>query len=162
MNQRRRPPGFRSQLKRVRLEVLEQDAAVPVDDGLRTAGRARREEHEERVVEGDRQKLERPGLGEQLVPRGARPATRASPYGTCTTWRSVGRAARIVADLLAAVDRAVAKAVAGDGQQHGRARAARAGRSTLRAPSSGAQLAQTAPRLAVAANATSVSGMFGR
>ena len=32
---------------------------------------------------------------------------------------------------------------------------------TLREPSSGAQLANTAPRLAVAANATSVSGMFG-
>ena len=32
---------------------------------------------------------------------------------------------------------------------------------TLRAPSSGAQLAHTAPRLAVAANATSVSGMLG-
>ena len=33
---------------------------------------------------------------------------------------------------------------------------------TLRAPSSGAQLAQTAPRLAVAVKAMTVSGMFGR
>ena len=33
---------------------------------------------------------------------------------------------------------------------------------TLRAPNSGAQVAQIAPRLTVAANATSVSGMFGR
>ena len=34
--------------------------------------------------------------------------------------------------------------------------------TTLRAPNSGAQLAQIAPRLAVARNATTVSGMFGR
>jgi hypothetical protein len=34
--------------------------------------------------------------------------------------------------------------------------------STLRAPNSGAQVAQTAPRLAVAMKATSASGMFGR
>jgi hypothetical protein len=33
---------------------------------------------------------------------------------------------------------------------------------TLRAPNSGAQLAQTAPRLAVAQNAMNVSGMLGR
>ena len=33
---------------------------------------------------------------------------------------------------------------------------------TLRAPNSGAHAAQVAPRLAVARNATTVSGMFGR
>ena len=54
--------------QRVRLEALEQDAAVPVDDGLRRPVGPGREQHEQRVVEGDRLERERPGLGEQLVP----------------------------------------------------------------------------------------------
>ena len=83
--------------ERVRLEVLEQDAAVPVDDRLRPARRPRREEHEQRVVEGDRLERRAARARRAARPRPARPGPRARRTGTCTTWRSVGRAARIVA-----------------------------------------------------------------
>jgi hypothetical protein len=48
--------------------MLEQDAAVAVDDRLRQAGRAGREEHVERVVERDRVEIERPRFGQELLP----------------------------------------------------------------------------------------------
>ena len=41
---------------------------MAVHDRLRPARRPRREQHEQRVVERDREELERPRLGEQLVP----------------------------------------------------------------------------------------------
>ena len=50
------------------LAVLEEDAAVPVDDRLRQPGRAGGEEHVQRVGERDGVELERPRLGEELVP----------------------------------------------------------------------------------------------
>ena len=50
-------------------QVLEQDAAVAVDDRLRQPGGARGEQHVERVVERDLVEGQLPGLGEQLVPR---------------------------------------------------------------------------------------------
>src|SRR5262249_57438917 len=51
------------------LQVLEQDPAVPVNDGLRQPGRPRGEEHVQGVVERDRVELERAGLGAELLPR---------------------------------------------------------------------------------------------
>ena len=147
--------------ERVRLEVLEQDAAVPVDDRLRPAGRPRREEHEERMVERDGLEGERTRLGEELLPgdRVRRPcarrrgrARRGGAWGGRRGSSPPPRDGRST----------------GRGSRSRRRSASTAGSSctrrstTLRTPSSGAQLAQTAPRLAVAANATSVSGMFGR
>ena len=106
--------------ERVRLEVLEQDAAVAVDDRLRQAGRARREQHEQRVVEGDRLERERPGLGEQLVPGDARRAPRARRRGRGRRGAASAGRRGSSATSLAAVDRAVAVAVAADRQQHRR------------------------------------------
>src|SRR5207302_11464027 len=40
------------------LEVLEEDAALAVDDGLRQAGRARAVEHPKRMVEGKLREIE--------------------------------------------------------------------------------------------------------
>ena len=69
---RRREPeqavaGARVHVQVQRLQVLEQDAALPLDDRLRQAGRPRRVEHPERVVErqplgGQRSRLQ------ELVP----------------------------------------------------------------------------------------------
>ena len=50
------------------LQVLEQDAALPLDDRLRQPRGAGRVEHPERVVEGQALEAELGGLGEQLVP----------------------------------------------------------------------------------------------
>ena len=93
---------------------------MPVDDRLRPAGRPGREEHEQRVVERDRQERERPGLGEQLVPGERVRERRARRRGRARRGAGVGRAARIVATSVAPVDRAVAEAVAADRQQHRR------------------------------------------
>ena len=75
---RRREPqqaaaGLEIPAQRVRLEVLQQDAAVPVHDRLRDARRAGREEHRERMVEGDGQERER-----RRAPTAARPRRRVS------------------------------------------------------------------------------------
>ena len=61
-------PGLQVPAQALVLEGLDQDAAVAVDDRLRQSGRPRGEEDAERVVEADRVELERPALGEQLVP----------------------------------------------------------------------------------------------
>ncbi len=52
-------------LQRELLEMLQQDAAMPVDDGLGQAGGPRGVEDVERLVEGHLLERERPGLGEQ-------------------------------------------------------------------------------------------------
>ena len=117
LNQSRRPPGFRSQLKRVRLEVLEQDAAVAVDDRLRPARRPGREEHEQGMVEGDRLEGERPGSASSSS-QGSASANPCSPYGHVHDVAEGGQGGADRRHLLAAVDRAVAEAVPADGQQH--------------------------------------------
>ena len=119
LNQSRRPPGFRSQLSACALRYLEQDAAVPVDDRLRPACRPGREQHEQRVVEGDRLERERPGLGEQLVP-GERVRDLVLAVGDVHDVAQRGQGGADRRHLLAAVDRAVAEAVPADGQQHRR------------------------------------------
>ena len=101
------------------LAVLEEDATVPVDDRLRQAGRAGREEHVERVRERDGVELERPGLGEQLLP-GERVRQRVVGAARVrhvddVLERRYPRADR--GHLLAAVDEPLAPAVAGDRQQ---------------------------------------------
>ena len=65
--------------ERVRLEVLEQDAAVPVDDRLRPAGRPGREEHEQRVVERDRQERRAAPARRAARPRTSASGTACSP-----------------------------------------------------------------------------------
>ena len=51
-----------------RLQVLDDDAAVTVHDALRQAGGAGGVQHPQRVVERDRVKIQRPGLGGQHRP----------------------------------------------------------------------------------------------
>ena len=50
------------------LQVLQQDAALPLDDRLRQTRRAGRVEDPERVVEGQALEAQLGGLGEQLLP----------------------------------------------------------------------------------------------
>ena len=68
VNHSRRPPGLRSQPSPRFLTCSSEDAAVPVHDRLRQPGRARREEHVERMVERHRLELERPGSAQQTLP----------------------------------------------------------------------------------------------
>ncbi len=77
------------------LEVLDQDAAVAVDDRLRQPGGARREQHVERVVERDRLELERTGLGRPRRPRRrSRAARRRRRRGRARGRRARASAAR--------------------------------------------------------------------
>ena len=119
-NHSSRSPGPRSQLRRVVLQVLEQDPAVAVHDRLGLAGGAGGEQHAQRVGERHRLELELAGLGEQLVPADARRAAR--PARTARGRRGAASAARrgSAATSRAAVDVLVAVAVAGDGEQHRR------------------------------------------
>ena len=113
-----RAPGLRSQPEALGLEVLDEHPAVPVHDRLRQAGRARGEQHVERVVERDRLELQRALLGRAARPSRWRRAGRAAPYGTCTTCSRVPQPLADRGDLRAAVDLAVAVGVAGDREQH--------------------------------------------
>ena len=61
--------GARVEVEGLGLEVLEQDPAVTVHDGLRQAGGTRGEQHVERVVEGHPVEREGGGFGEELRPR---------------------------------------------------------------------------------------------
>ena len=84
--------GLQVPAERVVLLVLEQNPAVAVNDRLREAGRARGEEHVERVRERQRLELERPFVGEKLAPR--RERRRARAPGTEPRRRPRGSAAR--------------------------------------------------------------------
>ena len=116
-NHSRRPPGLEVPAQPDALEVLDQLAAVAVDDGLRQPRGARREEHVDRVVEGDGLEA---GLGG--------PASRSShDDGVGELVLAVGDVHDVldgrqpgadVGHLLAAVDRPVAVGVAADGEQH--------------------------------------------
>ena len=71
--------GLRVEVQVELLQLLEQDAAVALDDRLRQAGGARGVEDPERVVEGDALEAELDALAEvgELAPghrRGARPS----------------------------------------------------------------------------------------
>ena len=116
MNHSRRPPGFRSQLKACALKCSSRMPPWPCTIAFGRPGGAGREEHEERVVERHRHELERAGLGDQLGP-GQRVGelVLAVRHVHDVLQRRQGGADR--RDLVAAVDRAVAVAVAGDGEQ---------------------------------------------
>ena len=139
------------------LDVLDEDAAVTVHDRLRQPGRARREEHVEGVVERHGLELERPGLAQQIAPAVGVIAVRHLDH---VLDRRQPRRDR--GDLRPAVDARLPERVAIDRRAAPWARSARAGRSRCGRRTRATTLAQIAPRLAVARNATSVSGMFGR
>ena len=92
---------------------------MPVHDRLRPAGRAGREENEERVVECDRQELERTGLGQQL-----RPAERVrNDVVAVRHVHDMAQRRKCGADrcnLVAAVDRPITESVAAHRKQHRR------------------------------------------
>ena len=67
-NQKKRSPGPRSQCEAERLEVLEDDPAVGLDDRLRGPGGARRVQDPQRVVEREGDRVELGRLGRELVP----------------------------------------------------------------------------------------------
>ncbi len=102
------------------LEQLEQNAAVPVDDRLRSRGRSRGEQHEQRLVERDGLEGEwRARVGEELVPAdGVRHDVLAVGHVHDVPQGGEGSPDR--GHFGAAVDRAVAVAVAADGEEHRR------------------------------------------
>ena len=109
--------GLQVPAQAVVLQVLEQDAAVAVHDRLREPGRARGEEHVERVRERQRLELERPLARPGARPRRQRvgePALRVRDFDDGLEAREP-LAHR--GDLLATVDQPIAPAVAGDGEQ---------------------------------------------
>ena len=103
-------------LQAVRLEVLDEQVAVPVDDRLGQAGRARREQHDERVVERHLLELERPLVGEQVGPLD-RVGDRRLAVGHVHDVLDGGQRRADLRDLLRPVEVAVAEAVAADGEQ---------------------------------------------
>ena len=97
------------------LQVLEQDAAVAVDDRLRQAGGARRVEDPERVVEGERRRTR---ARESAGPEEARPPSRCRRGSRSRTVRSSpGISAAIASTIVGAVEVAPAVAVAVDREQ---------------------------------------------
>src|SRR5581483_3676144 len=101
------------------LEVLEQDAAVTVDDRLRQPGRSGGEEHVQRVRERERLELERTRAVEELVPR-ERARNRVALAARVRHVDDRLEARQPFADggnLLATVDVLLAPAVAGDREQ---------------------------------------------
>ena len=109
-------------VQRVDLQVLEQDAAVAVDDRLRQPGRARAVEDVERMVERDLLEAQRPRLGAAARPRsiasGNGRRARIGGRGATTVARRLGSAARMAATSSARSTVAVAVAIAVDGEEH--------------------------------------------
>jgi hypothetical protein len=104
------------------LEVLEQDPAVALRDGLRQAGRARRVEHPQRVVEGDWLEGEFALPAEKVLP--GHPIAQAADVGLGAQPGQHDCApeprdlVRQLGDDLEAVEAAAVVAVAVDGEQH--------------------------------------------
>ena len=159
-----RSPGWRSQLRPWFLKCSTRMPPWPCTIGFGQPRRAGREEDVQRVVERHRVERERAALGEQLVP--------AERVGQRVV------AAADVRDVNDVLERRQRRAHGGDLGGGGRracrrsgsrrrpaapsARRSRSGRSRCAGRTPVAHVAQTAPRLAVARNATSVSGTFGR
>ena len=142
-------------VQRQHLEVLQQDAAVPVDDRLGQPGGSRRVEDVQRVVEGDLLELaERPALGHQIGP------------GEVAGHRRIGVE---VGEDDGRLQRRAAQRGWPPAPRGGRPPRRRSGSrrppagpaartwpsrsTTLRTPNSGAHEVQVAPRLAVASSA---------
>ena len=152
-------------VQRERLQVLEEDAAVAVDDRLGQAGGARRVQDVQRMVE------RRPARTRAGPARPTSSAQGTAPSGAGRPDRGTG--ARTVAGRLgsagpdrghlgAPVDRLGRRSGSRRRPAGPSARSA-ANRSTTRGvPNSGAHDDHTAPRLAVARKRDEVSGMLGR
>ncbi len=123
--------GLEVAVQQVLLQVLQQRAAGAVDDALRNAGRSRREENVERMVERqadvvdrDRRRAargthpRRPRRGRARRPAGPCPV--ASRYGITTTRSTVGSCATISATLSQDRQRLAVVPVAVDGDEHAR------------------------------------------
>ena len=112
------PAGLEVPAQADALEVLDELAAVAVHDRLRQPGGARREEHVERVVEGDG--LERRARRARPAgrPTRRRPGARSRRRGRARRARAVGRPARISATCSRRSTGAVAVGVAADREQH--------------------------------------------
>ena len=99
------------------LEMLDEDSAVTVNDRLRQPGRARGEQHAQRMIEGHLLELERRRRARQeRVPADARGQLVIGPAGVGNRDELLERRQRRAQrrHLGAAVDRALAVAVAGD------------------------------------------------
>ena len=125
VNQKKRSSALQVDVEAQRLEVLEEDPAVAVDDRLREPGRAGAVEHPERVVEGDVREGERLvlALGQEVVPGVASGAPRAAaPVEVGQDDRPLEAAASRPAapDDIEPVVVAPAVAVAVDGEQDAR------------------------------------------
>ena len=119
LNQSRRPPGFRSQLNACALRYSSRMPPCPW-----TMAFGRPVVPDEKSTNSGWSKAtgrncERPGLGEQLVP-GERVRNRVLAVGDVHDVAQGGEGGADRRHLLAAVDRAVAEAVAADRQQHRR------------------------------------------
>ena len=115
VNQKTRSPCLGVHVQVHHLELLEQDAAVTVDDRLRQAGRPRAVEHPERMVEGHLHGREL-GSGGPRKPGSHPPPSRWPSRTTCAPRHRLGD--RV--DLRRAVEVAAAVAVAVDRQKHRR------------------------------------------
>ena len=162
MNHSRRPPGLRSQLKACALKYSSRMPPCPC-----TIAFGRPVVPDEKSTKSGWSNA----TGSELERRPAR--TASSSHGQRVRRARARRTARARRAAAWAARRGSSRPRRG-GRSSGRGSRSRPTASstvgssctrrsiTLRAPSSGAQLAQTAPRLAVAANATTVSGMLGR
>ena len=156
-----RPPGLQIPVEALVLVVLEQLAAVAVDDRLRqTGGAATRTGRTAGGRTATGSNSSGAGARQQLVPARRTRASDGVAIGHQTTCSSVGSTARGSPRLPRGGRRS------GRGSRsHRRANSTLgsiwAKRSiTLRAPNSGAQAAQIAPRLAVAMNAPASRGCW--
>ncbi len=102
------------------LQLLDEEAAVPVDDRLRQARRAGGEQHAERMVERERVELERPRLGHELVPlaRVGQLVVRPADERDMDDGLDRRQLLADLGDLVAPVDEPVAVPVAGRREQH--------------------------------------------
>ena len=145
------------------LHVFDGDAAVAVHDRLRETRRPRGEEHVQRVVERHRLERHRRRGGRAVMVEERRPSVLARRVEIGQPHDVVERRQRgdDLCEMSSAVDVLVAVPVPIDGEEHLRFDL---GPPIDHGPHAefGAHDDHTAPRLAVARNATVVSAMFGR
>ena len=145
------------------LQLLEQDAAVPVHDGLGQPGRAGGEQHPERVVEGHLLAGTRRRDGGPTITSAQPTPVGLGGRGPATATSAQARQpGDQLGDLAVAVELLAAVPVAVGGDEHRRLQLTEPVQRAAGAPKSGDTLAHTAPRLAVATIATIASGTLGR
>jgi len=131
------PAGLEVPAQADALEVLDQLAAMAVDDRLRQAGGAGGEQDVDRVVEGDGLEGQGLGLREQLVPGGGIGYAMLA-IGHLDDAFEARQSDADLGDVFAAVGRPVAVGVARDGQQDLRRDLAEAPEDAARAELGGA------------------------